>query len=284
MIKRKTGLSQGAAIGPEEFQAFRDAGIDCLEISPSEKQYDSIDIGRLKALSDAYGVELRSFHLRFCDFARYDISGKDEDARRFAVAYHKKFISDCAAAGIKIFVVHASGEPIENADRAARIDRAKASLCELAEYADRFGAVVAVENLPRTCLGNTGKELMDLISCDDRLRIYFDTNHLLSEDHETFLRAVAPKLITTHFSNYDFINERHWLPGEGDIDWKALMDLLDETGYAGAVVYEVPLAAAMNTLARHRDLTPADIKRNHIELESRASLTVIGRRYDNLGF
>lgn len=283
MIKRKTGLSQGAAIGPKDFQAYRGAGIDCLEISPGEKQYDSLDIGRLKELSDEYNVELRSFHLRFYDFAQYDISSTNEDARRFAVEYHKKMIFDCSKAGIKIFVVHASGEPIERHDRAARIDSAKKSLRELAEYAGSRGSVIAVENLPRTCLGNTGKELLEIISCDDRLRICFDTNHLLLEDHDTFLRAVSSKLITTHFSDYDFNNERHWLPGEGDIDWKALMDALDEAGYDGAVVYELPLAAAINTLTRSRSLTPADIKRNHHELESRSELTVIGKRVPNLG-
>lgn len=283
MLKRKTGLSQGAAIGCEEFKAYKEAGIDCLEISPGEKRYDSLDIRRLKTLSDAYGVELRSFHLRFCDFEHYDISNTNEDVRRFVVEYHKKFISDCSAVGIKIFVIHASGEPIVNADRAARLECAKKSLRELAEHAEAHDAVIAVENLPRTCLGNTSEELIDLVSCDNRLRICFDTNHLLSENHESFLKAVSSKLITTHFSDYDFINERHWLPGEGDIDLKSLMDTLDATGYYGPIVYELPFAAALNTLTRPRSLTPADIKLNHYQLESRSELTTIGKKVPNLG-
>jgi len=61
------------------------------------------------------------------------------------------------------------------------------------------------------------------------------------------------------------------------------MDTLDVVGYEGPVVYELPLAAALNTLTRPRDLTPADIKRNHDELENRANLTVTGRRVPNLG-
>lgn len=61
------------------------------------------------------------------------------------------------------------------------------------------------------------------------------------------------------------------------------MDALDEAGYDGAVVYELPLAAAINTLTRSRSLTPADIKRNHHEMESRSELTVISKRVPNLG-
>ena len=283
MLKRKTGMSQNAAIGCEEFKAYKAAGIDCLEISPSENQYDSLDIDRIKSLSDEYGVELRSFHLRFCNFENYDISNTDEAARRYVLDYHKKFIHDCSKVGIKIFVLHSSGEPILNTDRKNRIECAKESLCELAEYAEACNAVIAVENLPRTCLGNNSRELLEIVSCDDRLKICFDTNHLLSEEHIDFLNAVSSKLVTTHFSDYDFINERHWLPGEGDINWKVLMDMLDKVNYHGPVVYELPMAATLKTLTRPRDLTPADIRLNHYELESRSELTIIGKRIPNLG-
>ena len=276
-------MSQTAAIGSEEFKAYKAAGIDCLEISPAESQYDSLDIGRFKSLADEYGVALRSFHLRFCDFENYDISNTNEASRRYVIEYHKKFIRDCSNVGIKIFVIHASGEPIEGSDRAGRIECAKKSLCELAAFAETHGVVIAVENLPRTCLGNTSKELLDIVSCDERLRICFDTNHLLSEDHDSFLYAISAKLVTTHFSDYDFINERHWLPGEGDINWKALMNTLDEVGYTGPVVYELPLTATLKTLTRPRELTPVDIKQNHKELESRSIFTVIGKRVPNLG-
>jgi sugar phosphate isomerase/epimerase len=184
--------------------------------------------------------------------------------------------------GIKIFVIHSSGEPIENTGRADRIESAKKSLCELAEYAVIYNAVISVENLPRTCLGNNSSELHDIVSCDERLKICFDTNHLLSENHFDFLQAVSSKLITTHFSDYDFINERHWLPGEGDINWKTLMDTLDEVGYDGPVVYEMPMKASLKTIIRSRDLTPADIRLNHNELESRSPLTIIGKRLPDL--
>ena len=83
-------------------------------------------------------------------------------------------------------------------------------------------------------------------------------------------------------SDYDFKNERHWLPGEGDVNWKSLFDTLDEVGYRGPILYELSLAQDMESLKRERALTPADLVRNHRELEERADLTVIGKRAPGL--
>ena len=39
-------------------------------------------------------------------------------------------------------------------------------------------------------------------------------------------------------SYYDRKNERHWLPGEGVIDWTELLSALVESGYEGPFIYE----------------------------------------------
>ena len=280
-MKRLTGLSRNADITREDFAEMKNAGIDCIEVSPKAEQYDTIlDFDRLKALADEFDITMRSFHQRFS--VEYDISSTDENIRTSAVAYYEKFISDAARVGIKIHVVHASSEPIEDEDRAAHIASAKKSLAELAEYAAQYDSVIAVEDLPRSCLGNCSADMLELTSADDRLMICFDTNHLLSENIADFIRATAHKYITVHFSDYDFINERHWLPGEGDINWCELMDTLDEMGYEGPVLYELGFVAP-TTIVRPRDLNAYDFKRNHIELEGRLELTKIGERKPNLG-
>ncbi len=280
---RKTGLSQRATLTRENFLAYRAAGLDCLEISPAQEEYPHIDLQNIAALAKEFGITLWSFHLRFLPFAQYSISNPEEAMRRFAVEDHKKWIAAATQAGITRFVIHASGEPISDEERPLQIAQAKRSLCELAAFAAQHGAVIAVEDLPRSCLGNHSAELLDLVSCDERLRICFDTNHLLGEDPCAFLRTIAPKLLTTHVSDYDFINERHWLPGEGDMDWKALMDTFDEVGYTGPILYEVTQKQAWNTMVRERALLSADFVQNHKELEARAPLSVIGTRVANLG-
>ncbi|MBQ4137688.1 MAG: sugar phosphate isomerase/epimerase [Clostridia bacterium] len=280
-MNRMTGLSRQANLTAKDFELMQKAGIDCVEISPASEQYDTIlDLKKLKEYADEYGIILRSFHHRFGD--EYDISSLDENIRRGAVEYYEKFIPECAQVGIKIHIVHASFEPIEDSERENRIEAAKRSLAELVQFAEKYDAVIAVEDLPRSCLGNCSADMLALASADERIRFCFDTNHLLGENIKDFIKATAHKYVSVHFSDYDFINERHWLPGEGDINWCELMDTLDECGYEGPILYELGFKAPWS-IVRPRDLTPFDIKRNHIELEGRLELTAIGTRKPKLG-
>jgi sugar phosphate isomerase/epimerase len=175
-----------------------------------------------------------------------------------------------------------AAEPIADDIRPTKIAYSKECLSELADFAATCGAVIAVEDLPRTCLGNCSAEMLDLISANDRLRICFDTNHMLSEPLDDFLRACGDKIVTTHVSDYDFKNERHWLPGEGDVNWKSLFDTFDEVGYEGPILYELSRAKETETMKREHEISPADFVRNHRELEERADLTVFGTRTPGL--
>jgi sugar phosphate isomerase/epimerase len=141
---------------------------------------------------------------------------------------------------------------------------------------------VAVEDLPRTCLGRNSDEILELIGAHDALRVCFDTNHLLGENPVDFICKLKGKIITTHVSDYDFINERHWLPGEGDLDWNAIFGALREIGYDGAWLYELGFACPKSIL-RPRALTCEDIARNARELFDGKNPTVISERIPNIG-
>lgn len=109
---------------------------------------------------------------------------------------------------IKVVVVHPSFEPILPHERWKQAEASKNSLRILAEEAASFGAQIAVECLPRTCLGNSIDSMAKLLSCDGRLRVCFDTNHMLTDTNEAFVRAFGEKIITIHVSDYDRIDER----------------------------------------------------------------------------
>lgn len=69
--------------------------------------------------------------------------------------------------------------------------------------------------------------------------ICLDVNHLLIESHKDFIEKVDPYIITTHLSDYDGIDERHWLVGEGCIDWVELIGLLRQQEYLGRFLFEL---------------------------------------------
>lgn len=251
-----------------------------MELSATLKEYEQMDFLQLKKWSGKYNVVLWSFHLPFCPFDKIDISNREISKQ--TVELFKRYIRKANSIGIKIFVIHSSGEPIEEAEREDRIECAKSSLKELAEYAAEMGCIIAVEDLPRSCLGNCSKEILELISVHKDLRVCFDTNHLLNEDISDFIRNVGDRIITTHISDYDFINERHWLPGEGGIDWKSLVSSLEEIGYNGYWLYEIGLETPWS-IERERNLTYSDFEDNYISLMRKETPKVIGKAKKNIG-
>ena len=274
IIGLSTSRSDGAFL-----DSLAKAGVDCIEASLAGREYATCDYAAFAANARAAGVDVRSFHLPFYlapEDGPVDPASLDEDIRRRTAEIHARYVRTAASMGARLTIVHACLEQPEEPRRAERIARAKESLVALADVAESEGLTVCVEDLPRTCLGNTAEELADIVSCDGRLRVCFDVNHLLLGSHADFLRLLGPKIVATHISDYDFVNERHWFPGEGKIDWRALADGLDAIGYAGAFTYELSLAGNPKTVARSRDLTPEDIVRNAREIEARSPLTVIG--------
>ena len=252
--------SCGEAITAELMAGHKAAGIDTIEVSVGNMELAAaLDFAKTRELADEYGIELWSLHLPFLPFHVIDPS--NPAIADYTVEYFCSLIDKAVEIGIKVFVVHPSGEPIAESDRPMRMECAKKSLAALAEYASAKGAVIAVEDLPRTCLGRDSSDILELISAHPDLRVCFDTNHLLSGDPVELIHRLGDKLVTVHVSDYDFINERHWLPGEGKLDWNGVVDALRAVGYAGPWLYEIQFNCP-NTIIRPRDLTCADFAEN----------------------
>ncbi len=273
----KIGMSSCAfALDEAAFSALAEAGIDCIEISLHYLKHSALDFAQTARLAGKYGVSLWSYHLPFAPPDVLDIASTDEGIRRHTVEYWSELIKKGAAIGVRTFVVHPSSEPkSEGATRAREMDAAMTSLASLAECASRAGGVIAVEDLPRSCLGRSSEEIACLISADDRLRVCFDTNHLLVDDNLNFIEKLGDKIATLHVSDYDFLDEKHWLPGEGRVDFPALYEALLRVGYTGPWMYELGLTTP-KTVTRPRPLTLADFKENAETVFSGKSPTPFG--------
>ncbi len=271
----RIGIStNGKEINEALFRGYAEAGIAEMELSMSPPEWYGLSFEQVSRWSREYGVNLWSMHLPFGYGAGdpFDISSPEfgeATVRRLAELMKKG-----ADIGIDKFVVHSSLEPGEGDVRLERMPVAKDSLFRLAETATGCGATVAVEALPRTCLGRTSSEILELISVHPSLRVCFDTNHIQLESDADFIRRVGDKIVTLHVSDFDFVRERHWLPGEGWVNWRAVLRALKEIGYSGVWMYEVSFKAPSSIL-RPRDLTPEDFVRNARELFSGSLPTVI---------
>lgn len=225
----------------EILNAMSQANVKRLELSTDYKTYfnkldfvnKSMDI---KLMADNFGIELWSIHLPFS--GDLDISLADERSDK-TMECHMALIPPAAKAGFKVAVVHPSSEPIKDEDRPVRLEKSRNNLKTLAAYAKSFGMRLAVEDLPRTCLGNCSDDMLYLLNNNPDLNVCFDTNHLLKQDNTEFINIVGDRIITLHVSDYDFIDERHQLPLMGKNNWKSIITALENAGYNGPWMYEV---------------------------------------------
>lgn len=274
------GLSTYAkTIDEKLFLQYREAGISTMEIAQPVDILESLDFKEIYILSQKYGIRLNSLHLPFAPSDRFDISNPEICEK--TIEYHTQLIKKAAAIGIKKFIIHPSTEPIKPDKRRERMNCAKESLSRLAEIAAAEGAVMCVEDLPRTCLGRNSVEIAELVSVDERLRLCLDTNHLFAEALPDYIRKFGRRIVTLHVSDYDFLNERHWLPGEGDIDWQAVASALNEVGYNGPWLYEVGFERP-DTLIADRVLTCEDFAHNAKEIFAGRKPTAIATRKPGL--
>lgn len=274
----KVGLSScGFPLTEQNFAALQRANIGATEISMHPDLYPLINYQEVKELSSRYGVEVWSYHLPFYPFDKTDVASLNKGIRKNTIQYYTSLIAKATDIGCNKFVVHPSGEPIETAKREEHILCAMETLDKLADVAARYGGVIAVEDLPRSCLGNTTDEMLRILSANDKLRVCFDTNHLLKENPIDFIKKLGEKIVTLHVSDYDFVDEKHWLPFEGDVNWLEVLNALESVNYSGVWMYELRTETP-KTLQRKRELTFEDIYKNAEAIFNNKTPEIIGKR------
>lgn len=191
----------------------------------------------LKSQIDSAGLKVWSVHMPYS--RKIDISIIDNAMRADVVDYMAEMMRVAGIFQPERIVLHPSSEPIAPDERAERLANSHQSIGLLAPVADEIGAVLCIENLPRTCLGKNGQEMMALIDGYDNVGLCFDLNHLLYQSHEDYLKSIGKgKIKTVHISDYDFADERHLLPGVGKIEWAPVWKGVRENGYDGVMMFE----------------------------------------------
>jgi sugar phosphate isomerase/epimerase len=172
----------------------------------------------------------------------YDLSRLEPEIWQYAVSRAIESIELAAELSIPIIVFHSSSEPVLSDERPQRLERCLEGLALIGQKARSTGRRIAIEYLPRTCLGNSLDELSLLVDRlgDETFGVCLDVNHLMARYAELaqIVRSLGPRLIATHISDCDEVDEKHWLPGKGVLDWPGFMQALREIDYRGPFTYE----------------------------------------------
>lgn len=252
--KFKPGVSLRFGETPETDEnllAISNSKLDFVEIVYASYCDNITWTDSVRKMLENTSIKINSVHAPFSkevDISRLD-SGCD-----FAIQEINKSINMAERLGVNILVIHGSSEPINDNERNQRISKCKSSLSILSEKAESAGIKLALEMLPRTCLGNTADELQILL--DDlpveHIGFCFDVNH--SKDHTkipNIVKQLGSRIITLHISDYDGVDEKHWMPFKGIIDWGAFANALSDIDYSGAFIYEANLEG--NTITEKLD-------------------------------
>ena len=195
---------------------------------------------RLRKLVAEGGLAVSSLHLPYWD--EWDISNLDEGVRRGAVNGQIELARPYLDLKPRLLTLHSGAEPVTAAERPYRMEQSVKSIRALSAFAAANGMAVALEFLPRSCLGNHEDELLELAAPYkvDEVGVCLDVNHVMARAAELpqIIGRLAPRLLSAHISDYDGIDECHWLPGRGVIDWPAVVQALCRVPRRLTLIYE----------------------------------------------
>ncbi len=193
----------------------------------------------IKVLEEEPKFKIWSIHSNYGKYS--DPSSPIQEVRDFALRGYREAAITAKELGAPLMVVHTGANAVYDVPRSKRVDYVVDTLTRAAEEAAKRGIIMAVEPLPkRVEIGNRLDEVMEIIDRIDaeHVGMNFDTNHLFPPSTIPGHIKTAGKMIKNVHISDDDGDERHWMPGAGDMDWKAVLDALDELDYKNPLIYE----------------------------------------------
>lgn len=210
------------------------------------------------------GITFPSIHLPFWPFERFPFPAGERERGEIA-AYLSEFIRLTAPLRAQNYTFHASIEPNAPETRGELLQNTRPVIAALGRAAAEVGASLNVELLPRTCIGNTPEEMLALTeNMPESVGICFDVNHLTYEGSmervPEFIDRLSSRIRTLHLSDYDGVDEAHWLPGLGLLNWPQLMAAIRRIPGKPLLIFETAVLQPLS--GRPREITPAQNFRN----------------------
>jgi len=202
-----------------------------------------------------------------------NLAAVEELDRRLVVYEVAAWLARFADLGGEVVVVHPTGSAyndeaanainVEAANEAV-IEAARRSLDELYPIADGLGLRIACENLmdrgtPRPlCRMEQLRAIIEPYPAT--VGICLDTGHAVVNglNPASEARIAGDRLIATHLQDTDGLDDRHWVPGAGRIDWDEFVSTLHQIDYSGYWTFELSA----------RDSDPASVARAAMQVAS----------------
>lgn len=213
--------------------------LSCAHSTPPETL--SRTVSALDEMQKKKELEVASIHIPFAG-DRWNIANLDESLRQANVRDILDFLKRTDPLNSKLYTIHGSAEPIEESERPRAIEQMRKSLTELLPAIAERSAYLNVEILPRTCIGRTAEELLQVLAdFPEQIGINFDVNHLCGhpESVPDGIRLLSKRIRAMHLSDYDGVDECHWYPGSGVLNWSEIMNAVKSIDHDVLLIFEV---------------------------------------------
>lgn len=188
-----------------------------------------------------------------------ELGSPNPRAASAALAEHVAAIELAADLGASPVVFHPGGIPREYAALPGAYEAAWSRLSFyldlLLPRAERLGVRLAIENKqkkPGRDLILTPEEHLRALEGRPRLGACLDFGHLhtLNGDPKGYVLALGDRLVHVHLHDNHGEGDEHLGLGEGTLPWREVISALEEVGYQGAIILEIPDQVALERSVR----------------------------------
>lgn len=214
-----------------KIREIKEAGFDAVTLDVCGMAYSEIfDEYSVKAckIAKKAGLKIEGIHLPFCTWT--DPCSPWEADREEIIKWLIKVCKRLEKFDVRVFVLHPGYPNCTDETRGKWMEK-------LIDSAERIGrelkSAFCIENMVGGQLLNTADKLKELVDGAPSAYAVLDVNHLLLDKPEDAIIKLGNRLKALHISDHDFVNERHWIPGEGKIDWMKVIGALEQIGFDG---------------------------------------------------
>ena len=217
---------------PQRLELIKKAGFDATTIWwEDEIGSPMIKKEKMAGIVKGSGLILENIHVPYDDAD--DLWSESKTRRDRIVNRHTEWLNDCAELDIPVMLMHIIDRKYPIQPNKCGIE----SISRLLRIAEDLGVKIALENTGS--VDYIDFVLRELVS--DYLVFCYDSSHdfLYSTEKAVILKKQSLRLQHLHLSDNDLEKDRHWLPGEGIIDWQKINKAFPRDTYKGNITLEV---------------------------------------------
>jgi L-ribulose-5-phosphate 3-epimerase len=237
------GMCKDGASVAEKFQIIKDAGFDGIELN----RPDAIPLDEVLKARDASGLEIAGV-ICTTHWGK-PLSAADPAAREQGFNGLKLALQDAGELGCKR-VLLVPGVVNKNVPYDDCWKRSVEQIKRAVEFAEKAKCDIAIENVWNQFIMSPmeAARFLDEIG-SPRVGWHFDIGNVVTYGWpEQWVRILGPRIFNLHLKEYSRKKRDKEGPyagfgvelGEGDVGWPSVMAALDEIGYTGYGIAEVP--------------------------------------------